>query len=101
LRSGAGGADKILLYRENPDTSPEEGIMELTKASSELLERIIAASNCDGSDGVWAYWLDKPLTKKDRGNLSDLVKKGLIIAEEYCGDAFYTVTPTGIKQGGK
>ena len=75
--------------------------MELTKASSELLERIIAASNCDGSDGVWAYWLDKPLTKKDRGNLSDLVKKGLIIAEEYCGDAFYTVTPIGIKQGSK
>lgn len=73
--------------------------MKLTKASRELLTRIIAASNCDGSDGVWHYWLDKPLTKKDRGNLSDLIKKGLIIAEDYRGDAFYTVTPAGIKVG--
>ena len=72
--------------------------MKLTTASQKLLQRIIAASNCDGSDGVWHYWLDKPLTKKDRGNLSDLVKKGLIIAEEYCGDAFYTVTPEGINK---
>ena len=72
--------------------------MKLTTASQKLLRRIIAASNCDGSDGVWSYWLDKPLTKKDRGNLSDLVQKGLIIAEDYRGDAFYTVTPAGIKQ---
>jgi len=75
--------------------------MKLTKASRELLKRIVAASNCDGSDGVWAYWLDKPLTKKDRGNLADLVKKGLIIAEDFRGDAFYTVTPAGIKEEGQ
>ena len=74
--------------------------MKLTKASQELLQRIIAASNCEGSDGVWAYWLEKPLTKKDRGNLSDLVKKGLIIADDYYGSAFYTVTPAGIRQAG-
>jgi len=75
--------------------------MELTKASQELLQRIIAASNTDGSDGVWADWLEKPLTKKDRGNLSDLVKKGLITAQDYMGAAYYTVTPAGIKQGAK
>jgi hypothetical protein len=72
--------------------------MKLTKASRELLKRIVTASGSDGSDGVWSYWLAKPLTKKDRGNLSDLVKKGLIIAKDFCGDDFYTVTPAGIKE---
>jgi hypothetical protein len=75
--------------------------MKLTKASSELLKRIVEASGSDGSDGVWAYWLVKPLTKKDRGNLSDLIQKGLLIAKELDGDAFYTVTPTGIKEEAK
>jgi len=75
--------------------------MKLTKASRELLKRIVAASGSDGSDGVWSYWLDKPLTKKDRGNLSDLVKKGLIIAKDFRGDVFYTVTPAGIKEEGQ
>jgi hypothetical protein len=70
--------------------------MELTKASSQLLQRIVEASSTDGSDGVWAYWLKKPLTKKDRGNLSDLVQKGLLVANDFGGDAFYTVTPTGL-----
>lgn len=75
--------------------------MELTTASQELLRRIIAASNCDGSDGVWADWLDKPLTKKDRGNLSDLIKKNLVTVNDYMGATYYTVTPAGIKQVAK
>lgn len=70
--------------------------MKTTFASYELLKRIIKASGVgDGSDGVWAYWLDKPLTKQDRGNLSDLVQKGLLVASEFHGKAFYLVTSAG------
>lgn len=74
--------------------------MELTKASRVLLERIKEASSVgDGSDGVWAYWIagcSGKLTKQDRGNIADLIKKGLLTAEELDGDAFYTITPDGI-----
>ena len=76
--------------------------MKLTKASQELLERITAASTAgDGSDGVWAYWLTGSkgrFTKQVRGNIADLVKKGLLTAEDFHGQNFYTITPEGIKQ---
>ena len=66
--------------------------MELTQASQNLLAKIVKVANACGSTCPWHEWLDEPLTQKEKGNLTDLVKKGFIKVGEDSGQIYYDIS---------
>ena len=66
--------------------------MELTQASQNLLTKIVTIANRYGSTCPWHEWLDEPLTQKEKGNLTDLVKKGFIKVGEDSGQIYYDIS---------
>lgn len=69
--------------------------IELTQASHELfMEYAYDAPNWDGTP--WASEGNVPLDASRRGNLSDIIKKGLVESHEYePGAYFLTFTRIG------
>ena len=66
--------------------------MEITKASKNLLVRIVTIANDYGSDCPWHEWLGQPFTQQEKGNLSDLVKKGFIKVGEMDNMVYYDIS---------
>jgi hypothetical protein len=67
--------------------------MQMTQASTNLLKKIVKVGNDCGSDCPWHEWLGEPLTQQEKGNLSDLVKKGFIKVGECDGQVYYDISP--------
>jgi hypothetical protein len=66
--------------------------MELTQASQNLLTKIVTVANDCGSTCPWHEWLGEPLTQQEKGNLTDLVKKGFIKVGEDSGQIYYDIS---------
>lgn len=66
--------------------------MEITEGSKNLLVKIVTIGNQYGSDCPWHEWivaeLKSSFTQQQKGNLSDLIKKGFITVGE-CDDKVY------------
>ena len=68
--------------------------IELTPASKNLLQTIADAAEMSNDGlGAWASWF-RPITKDERGNVSDLIKKGLLTVGEadIDGEIWYQLT---------
>jgi hypothetical protein len=66
--------------------------MEITEASRNLLIKIVTIANDNGSTCPWHEWLGEPFTQQEKGNLSDLVKKGFIEVKEDDGQVYYDIS---------
>ncbi len=66
--------------------------MQLTQGTQNLLTKIVTMANLYGSTCPWHEWLDEPLTQKEKGNLTDLVKKGFIKVGEDSGQIYYDIS---------
>jgi DNA-binding PadR family transcriptional regulator len=83
-----------LTYQQEPlADSPRRDIMEITEASKNLLVKIVNIGNQFSSDCPWHEWMDEPFTQQEKGNLSDLVKKGFIKVGQDDGQVYYEISP--------